>query len=213
MFQLQVEQFTTSSLDVAVNDVPASSRTSASTHHFVGARLPEKRTIQLVTETHLSDKQQLDPQSPQQVNGNATSKTLFRLEVPQSSFLNNGPLTAKVVEIVQNWFPVSRLTPEYKRQIEANFAEFEVAFQRGSHGDQGLTVGWSLDDEDHPEIQGDKARSFCILRGWDTFEHFVESAQTDDAKAAFPLLFQWQAPYKLVSYPNIWFRIEIILLT
>ena len=121
-------------------------------------------------------------------------------EMSTSPFLAGAAATSNVVEYVQVWFPSPRLTPEFRKSIEDDFARFSTIFERESDGDEGLAVGWSVDDEDHPEVQGEKARCFFVMRGWASMERFGRSTQTEAAKEAFPIVFGWLAPFKLVSF-------------
>lgn len=123
-------------------------------------------------------------------------------EVSSSPFAAGGAATSNVVEWVQVWFPSSQLTPEFRAGIESDFARFEAIFFREPDGAEGGTSGWSLDDEDHPEIAGEKARCFYVMRGWRSMEHFGRSVQTDAAKEAHPIVYGWNMPFKLVRYSS-----------
>jgi len=129
------------------------------------------------------------------LGGPMSSKTI---ETATSPFAAGGAATAPIVEYVQVWFPSSRLTPEFRASIEADFARFDDIFKRGSDGDGGLNVGWSVNDQDHEGVEGGKARCFFVMRGWESMEHFGRSVQSDAAKEALPIVTGWNAPYEMV---------------
>jgi hypothetical protein len=124
----------------------------------------------------------------------------FHIHFNQSAVGPNGPATANVVEFVRNAFAISRLTPEFQKQIETEFLKFDEIYQKGKpEGQRGLTMGWTLEEVEHPDIEGEKTRSFIIVRGWDKFEYFEQSLQNEYYKDAVGILYAWNAPFQMVS--------------
>jgi hypothetical protein len=120
--------------------------------------------------------------------------------VPFSVLSNAGPATFPVVEYVQNFFPVSKLTPDFQSQIENDFLKFFTTLVPGGPAaDPGkIVTGWS-DEVTHPDIPGEKARCWTVCRGWETMEGFLKGLETEEFKRAIPILYAWGAPYKMVS--------------
>lgn len=169
-------------------------------HFLVGTQVPDEHVIQVVAELEGSGapaagRNALIQSLHDSLGGPQVSMTA---EVSPSPFAAGAAATSNVVEYVQVWFASSRLTPEFRASIEDDFARFNAIFTKESDGDEELTSGWSMDDEDHPEVKAEKARCFFVMRGWASMERFVKSTQTDAAKEAFPIVFGWQAPFKLV---------------
>ena len=120
-----------------------------------------------------------------------------------STFANAGPATSNTVEYVQIWFPVSRTTPAFQQQIERDFIQFDETFNKaGQHPGQGrLAYGWVQEEQSHPDIPGEAAKSFLVTRGWEAMSGFEQSTQTEAYKEAIPILLAWEAPFKMVSPP------------
>ena len=118
-----------------------------------------------------------------------------------SAFDNSGPATANLVEYAQMWFPVSKATADFRKQIEDDFAKFDAIFQKdGKHPGQGsLATGWIEEEQTHPDIQDEKAKCFLVTRGWDAMKDFQNAVQTKAFEDASPILFAWEAPFKMVS--------------
>ena len=120
-----------------------------------------------------------------------------------STFLNSGPATSNTVEYVQIWFPISRTTPAFQQQIERDFIQFDETFNKaGQHPGQGrLAYGWVQEEQSHPDIPGEAAKSFLVTRGWEAMSGFEQSTQTEAYTEAIPILLAWEAPFKMVSPP------------
>lgn len=175
--------------------------TSAARHVLVSTQVPDEHDVQVALELSEADRQAGSDALIQCLRPSLQEpKASMIAEVSTSPFAVGGAATSTVIEWVQVWFPSSRLTPEFRAGIESDFARFETIFFRGSDGDEGGTSGWSSDDEDHPEIAGEKARCFFVMRGWRSMEHFERSVQTDAAKEAHPIVYGWNAPFKLVRH-------------
>lgn len=125
----------------------------------------------------------------------------FRVGLNKSAFLDTGAGSANIYECVQSFFPVSAVTPQFKRTIEQDFVKFDGIYGRdGVKGSTEAVFGWSLDEQDHEDIQGGKAIGFFVIRGWDTMRNFELSLQTDNYKESIPILYGWNAPFKMVSH-------------
>lgn len=127
-------------------------------------------------------------------------KDSFHVHFDRSAVGPNGPATANVVEYVRNTFAISRLTSEFQKQIEMDFLKFDEIYQKGlPEGQRGWTMGWTLEEVEHPDIKGEKTRSFVIVRGWDKFEYFEQSLQNEYYKEGVSILYGWNAPFSMVS--------------
>ncbi|TVY50405.1 hypothetical protein LCER1_G008997, partial [Lachnellula cervina] len=141
-----------------------------------------------------------DPSNPftQTVSSlSSTPPSIFHINLSRSAFGPAGPATANVVEYVQSWFPASRATPAFQKQIEADFARFEEIFSVGLRGRVGLASGWVLEEQAHEDVEGGKARCFVAVTGWETMGDFEEAVKRDAFKQAIPLLYAWGMPFKM----------------
>lgn len=109
-----------------------------------------------------------------------------------------GPATANVVENVQVDFPASRVTPEFKQQIAADFDRFDRLFMEEAKPHRGFAIGWVL-QQDKRGSEGDNLKSFFVVRGWNSHEDFESSTQIKAYKEAVPILLAWRASFKMVS--------------
>lgn len=125
-------------------------------------------------------------------------REVYHVALNRSAFGVEGPATANVVEYAQSYFPASRITPEFEKQIEEDFLRFDKIVKKDAKGDLGLAFGWTLEELDHDDIEG-KARGFVILRGWESMEHFEQLVKGEAFKEAVAILYAWKAPFKMVS--------------
>jgi hypothetical protein len=126
-----------------------------------------------------------------------------RIELSTSAFdESNNPFTSKLIEVVQNIFPTAQATPAFRESIEKDFRRFDDAYMPGVSGTTGLIVGWTLDSQEMPELDGGPATSMFVIRGWESQESFDRSVRSEHAQKAFPIVFGWKAPYKLVSFSS-----------
>lgn len=124
---------------------------------------------------------------------------IFHVALNRSTFGPEGAATAPIVEFVQNYFPVSRITPEFQKQIEEDFVRFDGIYSKGAKGNFSWASGWVLEEQEHESIKGEKAKCFSIARGWESMDCFEQSVQNDAYKEAIPILFAWNAPWKMVG--------------
>ena len=68
--------------------------------------------------------------------------TIIHVNLNEAALGPDGPATANVVEFAANYFPVSKATPEFKQQIEADFIKFDKTAIKGLKGSSGLSYGW-----------------------------------------------------------------------
>lgn len=123
--------------------------------------------------------------------------SIFHVTLDRSAFGADGPATANVVEFVQTFFPSSRVTPEFQKQIEEDFLRFDEIYKEGAKGSLSWACGWVLEEQDHENIGGEKAKSFFVTRGWESMKHFEQSVNNHAYKTAIPLLLAWNAPWKM----------------
>ncbi|RQM04648.1 hypothetical protein DH86_00003757, partial [Scytalidium sp. 3C] len=102
----------------------------------------------------------------------------------------------------------SRKTPEFRKQIKEDFLKFDEIYSKGATGNSSLAFGWLLEEQEHDENKGEKASCFFVIRGWESMDHFEQSVKHDAYKEAIPLLFAWNAPWKMNLYSKYkWFTV------
>ena len=126
-----------------------------------------------------------------------TPSTTFHLTFTNTPFTLSDLITAPVVEHAQSWFPLSEATPAFKQRIEQDFDKFTEIFKRESKGDIACGYGWVEEELDNEDVKGKKAASFVVARGWETFEDFKMSTNTESFKEAAPILYGWGAPHRM----------------
>lgn len=132
--------------------------------------------------------------------------TTYRIAIPTSSFdPSNNPFTSNLIETVQNIFPAAQATPAFRQRIESEFRRFDDAYMPGVSGTTGLIVGWTEEAQEIAELNGAPATCMFVVRGWNSQEEFDRSVQSEHAQKAFPIVFGWNAPYRLVSCPFLYF--------
>lgn len=77
-------------------------------------------------------------------------------------------------------------------------SELEIFIQE-SNGCSGLAFGWGIEEQDHKDIEGRRAKNFVVVRGWNSFDDFERFVDTDAYKRAVPILIQWKTPFEMVS--------------
>ena len=98
-----------------------------------------------------------------------------------------------------SYFPVSCVSPEFQTQIQNGFLEFERIYGPAAIGSPGWAYGWLPEEQTHEGLNGEQAKCFCVIRGWDSMELFQKALENDVYKEAIPRLFKWQVPFKMVS--------------
>ena len=126
-------------------------------------------------------------------------QSTFHVALNPSAFLPGGPAMANVVEYAQSYFPASRVTPEFQKRIEDDFSRFDELFSKGATGWTGLATGWVLEEQEHADLKGEKAKCFLIARGWESMNDFEQSIKQDAYEEAVQILFAWSVPFKMVS--------------
>lgn len=190
-----IQVHTNSSLDVGIRKALENVR---ATH--LGTVIQDKATTQITTDW---DPDQQDSSAVRELKLLLKSEqpaTSFHVTLNQPAFGSDGPAVANVVEFAQSFFPASKVTPEFKRQIEQDFLTFESIYTRnGVNGSTSSAFGWVLEEQDHEDIKGEKAASFIVLRGWEAMRYFELSLETEAYKEAISILFGWKAPFKMVG--------------
>lgn len=178
-----------------------------STQHLaLGTRVQDKDTIQITSEwDDIQDYVMLKatPEYSSFINGVrgpcGKPDDIFHVSLDRSAFGPNGPATAQVIEFVQNFFPASRVTADFQKAVEKDFIRFDSIYKKGAKGNLDWASGWVLEEQEHESIEGEKAKCFFIMRGWESMDDFEKSVQNDAYKEAIPILFAWNAPWKMVS--------------
>jgi heme-degrading monooxygenase HmoA len=161
----------------------------------IGLKIQDANVVQILSEWSNTQDSTAFTKSIQTTSGKP--QTNFHVELPQSPF-SNGLATAPVVEYVRSWFPVSRINSQFQQNIESDFSRFESIFRQGASGRLGMQYGWTIEEEDYEGVEGEKARSFIVVTGWQTMDHFQQAVQTEFFKEAIQILYAWQAPFKMV---------------
>ncbi|KFX85856.1 hypothetical protein V490_09363 [Pseudogymnoascus sp. VKM F-3557] len=173
-------------------------------HFALGTQVQNNNTIQITTEW--SDAQDLatlqaTPEHKSFITGVRNScgalDSIFHVPLTRSVFGPDGPGTAPVVEFVQSYFPTSRATPEFQKRIEEDFVRFDGIYREGVKGELGWAFGWVIEEQEHEGIEGEKAKCFLVMRGWESMSCFEESVKHDKYKEAIPILFAWGAPWRM----------------
>lgn len=125
----------------------------------------------------------------------------YTAELQGSAFGSSGAATFKVVEYVLNYFPASRVTPEFRVSVEKTIKDFDDIYKQGASGGEHWTFGWVEEGIAHDEIQGESVKGLLVVRGWDAMEQFEASVQTEEFRKSMPLLLSWNASHKMVSLP------------
>ncbi|KAF2758204.1 hypothetical protein EJ05DRAFT_486254 [Pseudovirgaria hyperparasitica] len=154
-----------------------------------GTLIQDKSTAQAIVEWQ-GTSDEIAPDVP--------SSSSFRIDLARPALGPKGPATAPVVEYVHTFFPVSKVTPEFKKKIEDDFVRFnELFLMIGLVGEMGCTMGWSVDEVNYAGIEGEKAVGFVVIRGWDTMANFEKVMSLDKTREVLSILFGWGAPYKM----------------
>lgn len=185
--------------DLIKKAVEASKGATNPQHHFaIGSQVDNKDIIQV---TSVWDESQSDVNLGSTLQESSFSKSMqsYHVALDRSAFGTNGPVTANVVEFVQCYFPATRITSEFQNQIERDFSTFDEIFTQGAKGAGSLAWGWVVEEQEHEEIKGEMAKCFFVARGWESMDFFEQSVKTAAYKEAIPILFAWNAPFKMVS--------------
>ena len=163
----------------------------------LGAPVQDKDVIQLTASDTGKIEDNAAFQSLRSICGEPTST--YHADLNNPTFGANGPATAPLVEYVVQAFPVSRLTPEYTKQVETDFEKFFYACKAVSKADIGVAWGWSTREQEHEGVAGEKTRPFIVVRGWETMADFEHQVSQPEWKEEVPALLAWKVPGKLVS--------------
>lgn len=174
-------------------------------HSVLGTVIQDRNIIQITSEwDHPEDSKKIETTSKYKQflriihDVGSQSAVTFRVSLNAPALGSQGPATANVVEYVQSWFPLSRITPEFKRQIQDDFIEFDRIFSQDAAGNLGWVSGWGTEEQKRDDLSGEMDKCFFVVRGWETVEQFERSVQTETYKTAIPLLLAWNAPFKMV---------------
>jgi len=180
-----------SSIDETIQKAVKSLQEQSPRHFTIGTQIQDTSAVQITSEWASPN---LSPSIGQS----------FHVALNRSAFGSDGPATANVVEFAQSYFPASRVTPEFQKQIEQDFLRFDEICSRGAEGDLGLAFGWVQEEQQHEEVVGEKAKCFLVIRGWESMAHFERLVKHDAYKEAIPILFAWKVPFKMVSFYRTW---------
>lgn len=166
-------------------------------HSIIGTRIQHKGSIQITSEWKDAQHHANFATSPEfstyiknLSNTLGEPQNIYHIIFNRSAFEPNEPATANVLEFAQSYFPASRITPDFQAQIEREFSEFNRILCQGAivKGRVGQMVGWVLEEQDHEEIKGEKAKCFVVMTGWESMEDFEKSIDNDAFKEALPIL-------------------------
>ena len=170
-------------------------------HESLGTDVKDQTAVQITAEwdddhqVHLGSSAIVD--SVYEYLGQPSS--VVHVVLNQAALGPDGPATASVIEFAANYFPISRITPDFKDQIEADFVRFDKICKTGFKGDSGLSYGWVLEEQNHGNIRDENVACFLIIRGWESLQHYQQSVATEAFKEAIPILLAWNAPHEIVS--------------
>jgi hypothetical protein len=178
----------------------------------LGCRLPEKQMIQVTLDHYM----ELDDQATRRFPTSSLASIAQELVPGPYNVIHaalnrpplglEGPATADVVEYAMTSFPVSRMTPEFRARVEADFVKYEAICAKGMVGDIGHCYGWVLGEREHVSID-EKVQGFLVIHGWKSVEHFRRSTSSDAFREALPIFQAWEAPAEVVSHYATWHQI------
>jgi hypothetical protein len=157
------------------------------TKFVLGTKIQDEKVAQLTTSP---------PAAPPASLGTPLAIHTARLNAP--FFGADNPGSAPVIEYVLIYFANSRITPEFRKRIEIDFAAFDVLAKKGARGDIGVASGWVDESLTHESIQ-EPATGYLVARGWEAMEDFENVLKTVEYAEAIPLLLAWEAPFEMVS--------------
>jgi heme-degrading monooxygenase HmoA len=206
---VEIVQFHTGdhSIDSVVSVIPKiiqaldAPRQQVSFYHVsIGTHVQDPNTLQITAEKRETTEAHSIIETLRPVI--SASLSAFNVTLESTILGPNGPApaTAPIVEYVQTWFPVSRVTPEFQREIESDFRRFDDIFTEGAKNTTGCTSGWILEEQEHDKIVNEKAKCFLVVRGWESMDDFQAAVEHDAFKTASPIVFGWNAPFKMVSF-------------
>lgn len=206
MALIEIIHFSAEAEDTTQKAANALKGVTSPQHFALGTQVQDNNTIQITSEwTGVQDLATLQatPEHKSFITsvGNLCDApvSIFHVPLHHSAFSPDGPATAPVVEFVQSYFPTSRATPEFQKRIEEDFVRFDGIYREGVKGELGWAFGWVIEEQEHEGIEGEKAKCFLVMRGWESMECFEESVKHNKYKEAIPILFAWGAPWKMVS--------------
>lgn len=172
-------------------------------HVAIGTQVQNNHALQIISEWDNLPDQTQDSNFSSFTNNIhdlfGKPRTTYHIPLTPSPFTPRGAATAPLSEYVQVWFPTSLITPSFQQQIENDFSRFDEIFKEESTGDLGLVSGWIVEEQDHDDLKGEKAKCFFVSRGWESMRDFERSTGTEAYKRAVPILLGWNVPFKLVS--------------
>ncbi|KAJ5856461.1 uncharacterized protein N7529_010405 [Penicillium soppii] len=164
-----------------------------------GPQIQDQDILQITSEQKGPGSESTPHSSSLMVNLHILSETqtVFHIALNRPAFGPNGFAKANVTEFALSYFPASRVTPEFQTQIQTDFLDFERIYSPAATGSRGWASGWLLEEQNHEGLKGEKAKCFCVMRGWDSMDLFQKSLESDAYKEAIPVLFNWQVPFKM----------------
>ena len=181
-----------------IRQVTTALQNASSIQHFaIGTELEDKIALQILIE----DSESTNGPTTNVLNALRTSTTTqptnLQITFSTSPFALSGPAAAPIIEYVQSWFPISKVTSAFRQQVERDFINFTHIFKRETKGDVGWSYGWVDGQLEKEDVEGGKAIGFIIARGWETIEAFRASTATESFKEAIPILYAWGAPHRM----------------
>jgi hypothetical protein len=164
-----------------------------------GTQVQEPVTVQILSEWEDRDTPEHNSFTSRVSSSGGEIQSIYHVSLNRSAFGTDGPATGKVVEYVKNFFPVSRVTPEFQRQVEEDFLRFNDIYVEGVQTDTSVAFGWVLEEQEHEDVKGETTKCFFICRGWESMYRFEQSLKTEAYQKAIPILFGWNTPFKMVS--------------
>lgn len=175
-------------------------------HFVLGTQVQDKGAVQITSERDGVQDYVNDETTPEFSSFVRSVRTfcgeplnIFHVALERSAFGPDGPATTNVVEYVQTYFPASRVTPGFQKQVEEDFLRFDEIYIKGAKGCVSWAFGWVLEEQEHENINGEKAKCFFVIRGWESMDHFEQAVKSDAYKEAIPLLLSWNASFKIVG--------------
>lgn len=100
--------------------------------------------------------------------------TIYHAHIPTEHPFPSGPASAPVVENLVLYFEPGHSTSDYDK----NFASVQAGIK--DYEDlHGIIGGWVVEEQEHGEVPGGKAKVFAAFLGWTSVEAHLKFRETE----------------------------------
>jgi hypothetical protein len=126
-------------------------------------------------------------------------RRMFHIALNRSLFESGGPATSKVTEFVELYFPASQVTTAFQEAFAEKWSAFEEIYTEGSKAVESVASGWVFEEQDYAKVKDGKAKSFVVVRGWDSMEQYETAQKTERFEKAFGMMLDLHGEHEKVS--------------